>query len=189
MWRVYTQQAYQRTGLVHEPRFHQAMLAFAKQMGKKACEVGDERGRGSLQLDVVILSGTHFIQRVEVLIPCRGRRTLRLFAVGSLERESCREGATRAPDPALCFPRVFPESQRPQLQSKAEHTSQWLRNLTKTTSPRACSPRTSPWVTATQGYFLSNTPQVTYRLLSRALQVDVNSAKRSVYPKSTPKPR
>jgi hypothetical protein len=36
------------------------MLGIAEQMGEQALEVGNERGRRSLQLDIVIFASTHF---------------------------------------------------------------------------------------------------------------------------------
>jgi hypothetical protein len=55
--------AYQRAGFVHQSDRNQAVLAFPEQTWEDMFEVGNQRRRRSLQLDVVIFTGTHVVYR------------------------------------------------------------------------------------------------------------------------------
>ena len=55
---------YQMASLVHELDGNRVMLAFSCEKRKKALKVSGERGRGSLELDIIVVTGTHFISCV-----------------------------------------------------------------------------------------------------------------------------
>jgi hypothetical protein len=65
---------------VHQRHWDQAVLALAQQVRQKMGEVSDQRGRGALQLDIVVFAGAHF--------KCRGGGVIdgnRLEGAGPLQ--------------------------------------------------------------------------------------------------------
>jgi hypothetical protein len=110
-------EVYQRTGLVHQSDGNQAVLALAQQAWEQMFKVGNQRYRRSLQLDVVIVTGTHVTcldsAQVWWLYVWSGScMVLRLWQVvgGVWPKRVIWTNKTRAHDCALHFPTAVASS-------------------------------------------------------------------------------